>query len=81
MPTTDSKIHLTTTTESPMRNVVDKGHLFATTPPLAEWLCCIRRAGAWRIGQAERLGGCVDLEPPVPMSTGRRLPGFDSLRR
>jgi IS6 family transposase len=22
-----------------------------------------------------RLGGCVDLEPPVPLSSGRRLPG------
>ena len=28
-----------------------------------------------------RLGGCVDLEPPVPTSTGRRLPGSGSRRR
>ena len=36
MPTTDSNIHLTTT-ESPMRNGVDTRHLFAATPPLAEF--------------------------------------------
>ena len=37
MPTTDSKIHLiTATTESPTRNVVDKGHSFATTSRIGE---------------------------------------------
>jgi hypothetical protein len=35
----------------------------------------------WWPGLARRLGGCVDLEPPVPTSTGPRLSASGSRRR
>jgi hypothetical protein len=34
-------------------------------------VCRVDRDPAVAAGLAERLDGCVDLEPPVPTSTGR----------
>jgi hypothetical protein len=68
MPTTDSKIHLiTTTTESPMRNV-DKGHLFATTPPLAKF-----QFRATNRGSAALTKSCLRAWPPGGTSASVRL--------
>ncbi len=41
----------------------------------AERVCCIRRTRKWRRYWLRKLSGCVDLNPPVTTSTGRRLSG------
>jgi hypothetical protein len=72
MPTTDSKIHLitTTTTESPMPNVVDKGHLFATTPPPRQ--VPVPGDQPWVGGTHNAPGFTASTAPARSSPTGRR---------
>jgi hypothetical protein len=41
-------------------------------------VCCVRRSQRRPRGPVERLGGCIVVEPPVPLSSGPRLPGSGS---
>ena len=43
-------------------------------------VACVEPGGSSRT-RLRKLGGCVHLEPPIPLSSGRRSPGSGSRRR